>query len=89
MISGHLGGTLTFTDPGDYYTGMPAIKSIRWTSPNAAAGDGVLVQDAQGDVLFRSIADGKWFIDFFPLYKWVTDINIVQLDSGTIDVVTQ
>lgn len=90
-VSGHLGGTLTFTAPGDSYLLRSKVKYIRWVDDQglSVAGNKLLVVDEKGDVIMRSVSDGKYFIDLLPTYKWEEQINVITMDSGTLDVITE
>lgn len=63
------------------------IKSIRWVCGAAgAAGDTAILTDLDGVEIFKSIADGQYYIDIMPLYKWVNGFIVSQLDEGEIYV---
>lgn len=61
------------------------VKHFRWIKA-AAAGDSCVIADDAGNVIFESQADGQYFIDVHPFYKFTNGIHITTLDSGTLYV---
>lgn len=88
-VTGHLGGGFTFSAQGDVYSGDRAfVKYMRWVgSASTAANDQLVVVDKYGDIVFRSIADGAYFIDMMPVYKWIEEIHVNTMGSGVLDVI--
>lgn len=84
-VSGILSGFVKMTAASDSITGKFFVKSIRWVGA-AAAGHAAIVKQEDGQEIFDSEADGQYFLDIIPVYKWVTVITVDTLDSGRIYV---
>jgi len=72
--------------PGVLFSGLWAIKNIRWVSPGAIAGHQAIVTDAEGRLIWESVAAGsnhvesEWMESFYP----VRGIIVPTLSSGRL-----
>lgn len=78
---------IIFGAQGDVLPIKLHVKYIRWVG-GSAAGHRCIVKDAEtGAMLFKSVADGNYFIDVHPLFQIVPGgIDIDTLDSGEVFV---
>lgn len=68
------------------WTGKVKIKSIRWVSESASAGNNVVVNDTAGNRIWSSVASGANFVDSDVLDAWFDGVTVATLDSGYLEV---
>lgn len=71
------------TASGDSLIGNFFIRNVRSILSGGAAGNSVLLVDAQNSVIFRTIADAANFIDGWAIMKEVNGIALAALDGTT------
>jgi hypothetical protein len=71
--------------PGLLYATDVAVLDVRWVSPSAAKGDQVVIEGADGRILWETVADG----DVYKERDYIGQIGVggyrvPALDSGTL-----
>jgi hypothetical protein len=87
-VTGSIGGVLKLDAAGDTIPDRMFVKHIRWFNATTAGHQLLVKNYLQSEELFPSIADGQYFLDVMPLYRWVDGLNIVTMQSGYILVYT-
>jgi hypothetical protein len=86
-VSGQGTGIYVFSAQADALTGITYVKHIRWVGATTA-GHTLTVTDTAGNVILYSIADGNYFIDIHPFYRYFTGIVVASMGSGALYVYT-
>jgi hypothetical protein len=61
------------------------IKSIRWVSKSATAGDDIEIQDSNNQELWVSVASGANYSEEVIIERWWHEgFKVPTLDSGTL-----
>lgn len=68
---------------GDVLTRKVFLRYVRWVG-GTTAGHTCVLRDGGGTVFFESIADGNYFIDVHPLFRWVNGVTADTLGSGKV-----
>ena len=69
------------------YTETVAILDVRWVSPSATKGDQVVIEGADGRILWETVADGDCYIERDYIGNvGVGGYRVPALDSGTLYV---
>ena len=87
-VTGKVGGVVKLDAAGDSTDERMFVKHIRWFNATTAGHQLLVKNFAQTEELFPSIADGQYFLDVMPLYRWVDGINVVTMGSGYLLVYT-
>ena len=59
------------------------IKKIRWVGP-ATAGDILEIDNGNGESILKAVAGTTLIDQDIDVDMWVTGLNLVDLDSGTV-----
>lgn len=86
-VSGQGTGVYVFTASADSLSGTLYVKHIRWVGATTA-GHQLYVQDASSNAVLVSIADGNYFIDVHPFYRYFNGIQVASMDSGKLYIYT-
>ena len=86
-VTGQGTGVYVFSAGSDAITGKTYVKHIRWVGATTA-GHHLTVSDSLGNVILDSYADGNYFIDIHPFYRYFTGITVTTMDSGKLYVYT-
>ena len=86
-ITGQGTGIYVFGSAADAITGKAYVKHIRWVGATTA-GHHLLVTDTAGNTILESYADGNYFIDVHPYYRYFLGIIVSIMDSGQLYVYT-
>ena len=71
--------------PGLLMAETIAVLDIRWVSPSAAQGDQVVLEGADGRILWESVADGAHYVERDYIGQvGVGGYRVPALDSGTL-----
>lgn len=85
-VSGEDSNTMIFTASGDVTTRTFIMDSLRWVG-GASAGDQLVVQDGDGNEIFKSLANGSNFIDGWVWSrKYMGGLSVNKMTSGTLYV---
>lgn len=71
------------TTEGDILSGNYHVATVRWVE-GVNAGDRCVLQNARGEEVWRSQADGAYFTDVHAHFGWVEDLTVQTLDSGVL-----
>jgi hypothetical protein len=73
------------TDPAKVTALFTKVRSIKWVSVSANAGDRVQITDGAGFVLWESVASGSNYeVETFVERTWKSGFAVPDLDSGTL-----
>jgi hypothetical protein len=67
----------------DSVTGRLIVSYLRWVGATTA-GHSLVVNDADGNVIWESEADGANFIDILPFWRRVNGVTVNTIDSGNL-----
>ena len=66
---------------------MMRVKSVRWVAPSAAAGNAVVIQDANDKILWETIATGANYTEEAIVENWwMSGFKVPTLASGVLYV---
>lgn len=78
------------TDPAKVTDEFTKVRSIKWVSPSANAGDKCLITDADGFTLWESVANGSNYeVEAFVERTWKSGFAVPDLDSGILYIVVR
>jgi hypothetical protein len=86
-VTGQGTGVYVFTASADSLSGTLYVKHIRWVGATTA-GHTLTVTDTAGNVVIYSIADGNYFIDVHPFYRYFLGLTVASMTSGALYVYT-
>ncbi len=80
-VTGLSKGRLKVTSAEVAFTGHKFVTYIRWIGATTA-GHSLVVNDADGDMVWESEADGANFIDVHPIFDIIDGITVATMQSG-------
>jgi hypothetical protein len=85
-VTGTGTGVWNLTASGDQITTLFIMDSCRWVGATAA-GDKCLFTNLNGDIVWRSEADGPNFVDGWVFdSKWMNGAVMSSMNSGTMQI---
>ena len=82
-VSNEVKGPVKFTDPLDAVAYRRKWTYLRWVGATTA-GHTLVINDADGDLVWDSEADGANFNDIHPLFQIRTGLTIATMGSGHV-----
>lgn len=74
---------------GDQLTGVVSVNFLHWYSPDADAGDLLVVVDADDNEVWLDVADGLYTSKRHVLKHPINGLKVSKLDSGTLYVIKE
>lgn len=62
------------------------VKSLRWYTKSATAGDDISVEDAHGEKIWESVADGSNYVEAQLIEEDFEGFELAVIDSGVLYV---
>ena len=66
------------------YAKLIHCRGIRWVSKSATSGDDVEIQDAEGHVVWKSVANAANYVEADTLTRSIYGLQVPVLDSGEL-----
>lgn len=76
---------IKMTAAADSITGKKLVSYIRWVGATTA-GHSLVVKDAAGNEIMKSVADGNYFIDIQPVFQVKDGVVATTMQSGELYV---
>lgn len=70
--------------PNFLYIGLIHIRAIRWVSKTATVGDDVEIQDGEGRIVWKSVANSVIYVKADTVTRHIVSVKVPVLDSGEL-----